>query len=207
MQANHSFFRLGLTGGIGSGKSTVGQMLVDAGAALVDADAISRSVTAPGGSALSAIAQAFGSDYITAEGALDRDRMRTLVFSDATAKQRLETIIHPLVSLATQAQAKAAVEAGHKLLVFDVPLLVESGRWRSQLDGVLVVDCETATQIKRVVARNGLSTEAVQGIIQAQAPRAQRLAAADWVIFNDGLSLEAVRAEVHQIMRDLSCKV
>jgi dephospho-CoA kinase len=207
MQVTHSPFRLGLTGGIGSGKSTVGQMLVDAGAALVDADAISRSVTAPGGSALSAIAQAFGSDYITAEGALDRDRMRTLVFSDATAKQRLETIIHPLVSLATQAQAKAAVEAGHKLLVFDVPLLVESGRWRSQLDGVLVVDCETATQIKRVVARNGLSTEAVQGIIQAQAPRAQRLAAADWVIFNEGLSLDAVRAAVHQIMRDLSCKV
>lgn len=207
MQATPSPFRLGLTGGIGSGKSTVGQMLMDAGAALIDADAISRSVTAPGGSALAAIAQTFGSEYITAEGALDRDRMRTLVFSDTSAKQRLEAIIHPLVSLATQAQANAAVEAGHKLLVFDVPLLVESGRWRAQLDGVLLVDCEVATQIERVMARSGLSAETVQGIIDAQASRAQRLAAADWVIFNDGLLLEAVRAEVHQIMRDLSCKV
>jgi dephospho-CoA kinase len=207
MQATHSPFRLGLTGGIGSGKSTVGEMLMDAGAALIDADAISRSVTAPGGSALSAIAQSFGPDFITAEGALDRNRMRALVFSDASAKQRLEAIIHPLVSSATQAQANAAVEAGHKLLVFDVPLLVESGRWRAQLDGVLVVDCEVETQTERVMARSGLSTEAVKGIIHAQASRAQRLAAADWVIFNDGLSLEAVRAEVHQIMRDLSCKV
>jgi dephospho-CoA kinase len=207
MQTSSTPFRLGLTGGIGSGKSTVGQMLVDAGAALIDADAISRSVTAPGGSALSAIAQAFGPDFITTEGALDRDRMRTLVFSDASAKQRLEAIIHPLVSLATKAQAQAATTADHKLLVFDVPLLVESGRWRAQLDGVLVVDCETDTQIKRVMARNGLSQEAVEGIIHAQATRSQRVQAADWVIFNDALSLDDLRAHVHQIMRDLSCKV
>jgi dephospho-CoA kinase len=207
MQTSPLPFRLGLTGGIGSGKSTVGQMLVDAGAALMDADAIARSVTAPNGSAIAAIAQTFGNEFINADGALDRDRMRALVFSDASAKQRLEAIIHPLVSLATQAQAQAAVEAGHKLLVFDVPLLVESGRWRAQLDGVLVVDCEVATQIERVMARSGLSAEAVQGIITAQATRAQRLLAADWVIFNEGLSLDALHAEVHQIMRDLSCKV
>jgi dephospho-CoA kinase len=200
-------FRLGLTGGIGSGKSTVGQMLVDAGGALIDADAIARSVTAPGAAALTAIAQTFGPEYITQDGALDRDRMRTLVFSDASAKQRLEAIIHPLVSSSTQAQAQAAVNAGHKLLVFDVPLLVESGRWRAQLDGVLVVDCEVATQIERVMTRSGLSAETVQRIIDAQATRAQRLSAADWVIFNEGLSLDALKAKAHQIMRDLSCKV
>jgi dephospho-CoA kinase len=207
MQTSHLPFRLGLTGGIGSGKSTVGQMLIDAGAALMDADAIARSVTAPGGSAIAAISQIFGADFITAEGALNRDRMRTLVFSDASAKQRLEAIIHPLVSLATQAQTQAAIEAGHKLLVFDVPLLVESGRWRAQLDGVLVVDCEAATQIERVMARSGLTAEAVQSIISAQATRTQRLQAADWVIFNEGLSLDTLKGEVHQIMRDLSCKV
>lgn len=200
-------FRLGLTGGIGSGKSTVGTMLANAGAAVVDADAIARSVTAPGGCAIAAITESFGPEFISADGALDRDRMRTLVFSDATAKKRLENIIHPLVSLATQAQAQAAVEAGHKVLVFDVPLLVESGRWRAQLDGVLVVDCEVATQVERVRVRNGLSPEAVHAIIQAQATRAQRLSAADWVIFNDGLSLDALQAEAQQIMRDLSCKV
>jgi dephospho-CoA kinase len=200
-------FRLGLTGGIGSGKSTVGQMLVDAGGALIDADAIARSVTAPGGAALTAIAQTFGPEYITQDGALDRDRMRTLVFSDASAKQRLEAIIHPLVSSSAQAQAQAAANAGHKLLVFDVPLLVESGRWRAQLDGVLVVDCEVATQIERVMTRSGLSAETVQRIIDAQATRAQRLSAADWVIFNEGLSLDALKAKAHQIMRDLSCKV
>jgi len=200
-------FRLGLTGGIGSGKSTVGQMLVDAGGALIDADAIARSVTAPGGAALTAIAQTFGPEYITQDGALDRDRMRMLVFSDASAKQRLEAIIHPLVSSSTQAQAQAAANAGHKLLVFDVPLLVESGRWRAQLDGVLVVDCEVATQIERVMTRSGLSAETVQRIIDAQATRAQRLSAADWVIFNEGLSLDALKAKAHQIMRDLSCKV
>lgn len=207
MQAPLPPFRLGLTGGIGSGKSTVGQMLVEAGAALIDADAIARSVTAPGGSAITAISQVFGSEFINAEGALDRDRMRSLVFSDASAKQRLEAIIHPLVSLATQSQAQTAVNAGHSLLVFDVPLLVESGRWRAQLDGVLVVDCEVATQIERVKSRSGLSAETVQGIINAQATRAQRLQAADWVIFNEGLPLDALKIQVHQIMRDLSCKV
>lgn len=204
MQTSKPPFRLGLTGGIGSGKSTVGAMLANAGAALVDADAISRSVTAPGGSAIEAINQAFGSEFIDAAGALNRERMRALVFSDVTAKKRLENIIHPLVSLATQAQAKAAAEAGYKVLVFDVPLLVESGRWRSQLDGVLVVDCEIATQVERVMTRNGLSPEAVHAIIQAQATRAQRLAAADWVIFNDELSLDDLHAEAQQIMHDLS---
>lgn len=184
--------RLGLTGGIGSGKSSVAAMLVKRGAALVDADAIARSVTAAHGLAIPAIAEAFGADFVTLEGALDRERMRTHVFSDPSAKQRLEGIIHPLVSLETKRQAQAALDAGHRTVVFDVPLLVESGRWRSQVDRVLVVDCLVETQIQRVMARNNFSRDTVEKIIAAQATREQRLAAADWVIYNDALSLQAL---------------
>ena len=184
--------RLGLTGGIGSGKSSVAAMLVKRGAALVDADAIARSVTAAHGLAIPAIAEAFGADFVTPEGALDRERMRAHVFSDPSAKQRLEGIIHPLVSLETKRQAQAALDAGHRTVVFDVPLLVESGRWRSQVDRVLVVDCLVETQIQRVMARNNFSRDTVEKIIAAQATREQRLAAADWVIYNDALSLQAL---------------
>ena len=191
--------RLGLTGGIGSGKTTVARMLSDMGAAIIDADAIARSVTAPGGGAIAAIAAEFGAGFITAEGALDRDRMRELAFADATAKRRLEAIIHPLVGMETTRQAEQAAQAGQHCLVFDVPLLVESGRWRQQLDRVLVVDCSPQTQIERVVARSSLTREAVQKIIDAQASREHRLAAADMVIANEGLSLAALRAEVSQI--------
>ena len=194
-----SALRLGLTGGIGSGKTTVARMLSDMGAAVIDADAIARSVTAPGGGAIAAIAAEFGAGFITAEGALDRDRMRELAFADATAKRRLEAIIHPLVGLETNRQAEQAAQAGQRCLVFDVPLLVESGRWRQQLDRVLVVDCSPQTQIERVVARSSLTREAVQKIIDAQARREHRLAAADMVIANEGLSLAALRAEVSQI--------
>ena len=186
--------RIGLTGGIGSGKSTVGQMLQERGAAIIDADAIARSVTATQGAAMPAIAQSFGADFITPDGALDRERMRAHVFSHPEAKQTLEAIIHPLVAQETQRQAQHAVANGHHTLVFDVPLLVESGaRWRAQVDRVLVVDCLEETQIQRVMARNGWDREVVQAIISAQATRAQKLAAADWVIANEGISLEALR--------------
>ena len=188
--------RLGLTGGIGSGKSTVAQMLAARGAAVIDSDAIARSVTAANGSAMPAIAEAFGKEFVTPEGALDRDRMRALVFSDPSAKLRLEAIVHPLVGMATQAQAQAAIQAGHTLLVFDVPLLVESPRWRKLVDKVLVVDCLESTQIERVIARSGLARDAVQNIIQAQATRAQRLAAADITLFNEGLDLEQLQVAV-----------
>lgn len=184
--------RLGLTGGIGSGKSSVAAMLVKRGAVLVDADAISRSVTAAHGLAIPAIAGTFGADFVTPEGALDRERMRAHVFSDPSAKQRLEDIIHPLVSLETKRQAQAALDAGHRTVVFDVPLLIESGRWRSQVDRVLVVDCLVETQIQRVMARNNFSRDTVEKIIASQATREQRLAAADWVIYNDALSLQAL---------------
>ena len=188
--------QLGLTGGIGSGKSTVAQMLAARGAAVIDSDAIARSVTAANGSAMPAIAEAFGKEFVTPEGALDRDRMRALVFSDPSAKLRLEAIVHPLVGMATQAQAQAAIHAGHTLLVFDVPLLVESPRWRKLVDKVLVVDCLESTQIERVIARSGLARDAVQNIIQAQATRAQRLAAADITLFNEGLDLEQLQVAV-----------
>lgn len=189
--------RIGLTGGIGSGKSTVGLMLHELGAAVIDADAIARRVTASQGSAMTAIAQTFGADFISPDGALDRERMRAHVFSHPEAKQALEAIIHPLVAQETQRQAQHAIANGHHALVFDVPLLVESGtRWRAQVDRVLVVDCSEETQIERVMARNGWSRETVQAIITAQASRAQKLAAADWVIDNEGISLEALRASV-----------
>ncbi|WP_310626916.1 dephospho-CoA kinase [Limnohabitans sp.] len=184
--------RIGLTGGIGSGKSTVATLLVKCGCALVDADAIARHVTAASGTAMTAIAANFGADFVLPNGALDRDRMRAHVFNHPSAKQRLEAIIHPLVAIETERQAQAAVEAGHWTIVFDVPLLVESDRWRTQVDRVLVVDCLVETQIQRVMARNNFLEETVKNIIAAQARRAQRLAAADWVIYNDKLSLQAL---------------
>ncbi len=193
-----STVRIGLTGGIGSGKSTVAAMLAERGAAIVDADAISRSVTAAGGSALPAIAAQFGAALIGGDGALDRTAMRELVYRDAGARQRLEAIVHPLVAQETERQARQAIDGGAPMLVFDVPLLVESGaRWRAQVDRVLVVDCDPDTQIERVMARNQFARDEVERILQAQATRAQRLAAADAVLFNGaGVTLAALRSQV-----------
>lgn len=191
--------RIGLTGGIGSGKSTVGRMLVACGAALVDADEVSRQLTAPGGAALAALAERFGTRSIAPDGAMDRDYMRQLVFGDPAVKQQLEAIIHPLVGQEVFRQSSEAVAAGHACIVFDIPLLVESGRWRQQLDRVLVVDCREATQIERVMARNGLAREMIAKIMAAQASRSQRLAAADICLYNDGLSLAALERQVRQL--------
>jgi len=191
---------LGLTGGIGSGKSTVARMLAADGATVVDADAIARGVTAPGGAAIVPIAQTFGADLLTEDGALHRDRMRALVFSDPATKQRLEAIIHPLVAQETDRQARAALAHGARTLVFDVPLLVESGaRWRTKVHRVLVVDCQVETQIQRVMARNGLTRPEVEKIIAAQASRTQRLAAADIVLYNDDLTLAELQDELTQL--------
>lgn len=189
-------FQVGLTGGIGSGKSTVANLLARLGAAIIDADAIARQLTTHGGLAMPAIAQQFGADFITTQGALDRERMRALAFSDPGAKQKLEAIIHPLVAEETARQADAAGQADYPCLVFDVPLLVESTRWRQKVDHVLVVDCLAETQIVRVMARNALSRTAIEAVIRAQSTRLQRLKAADSVIFNDGLSLQGLSAEV-----------
>ncbi|MDE3233279.1 MAG: dephospho-CoA kinase [Pseudomonadota bacterium] len=193
--------RLGLTGGIGSGKSTVAAFLAQAGAAVMDADAISRALTQAGGQAIPAILAEFGETLITPEGAMNRDAMRALVFSNPQTKRQLEAIIHPLVAQALQAQTQAAIEAGKKCLVFDVPLLVESGeRWRRQVDWVCVVDCQTDTQIQRVMARSQLARPEIEAIMAQQASRAQRLASADAVIYNDGLDLDQLERAVHEMM-------
>ena len=189
-------WRIGLTGGIGSGKSTAAKVLAQLGAAVIDADALARSVTAPGGTAIPALRTAFGEAVLDAQGGLDRQRMRELAFTDAQVKKQLEAIVHPLVKQAIDQQAQSALAAGARVLVFDIPLLVESGRWRSQVDGVLVIDCSTETQIARVQARNGWPREQILAVIQAQASREQRQAAADWLIVNEGLALKAFEAAV-----------
>jgi dephospho-CoA kinase len=191
--------RIGLTGGIGSGKSTIAGILVAHGAAVVDADAISRAVTAAGGAAVPEIAALFGGELITPEGAMHRERMRQLVFDDPSARRRLESIVHPWVSRETLHQYGQAVAGGSACVIFDVPLLVESGRWRQQLDQVLVVDCSEKTQIDRVMARNGWPREVVEKIMAGQASRAQRLSAADICLYNDGLSLASLEALVRQL--------
>ena len=196
--------RLGLTGGIGSGKSTVANVFTKLGAAVIDADAISRGVTAPGGAAIAQLAAEFGADFITSQGALDRDRMRSLVYADARARKRLEAIVHPLVGQEIARQTDAATRSGHQCLVFDIPLLVESSHWRRDLHKVLVIDCSEARQLERVMARSALtgspmSRETVQGIIRSQATRAERLRASDAVIFNDTTDLIHLEAEVTQL--------
>ena len=192
---------LGLTGGIGSGKSTVASVLARAGAAVMDADAISRSLTQPGGRAIPAILAEFGETLISPDGAMDREAMRALVFSNPSSKRQLEAIVHPLVGQVLQEQSNAAVAAGQACLVYDVPLLVESGdRWRRQVDWVCVVDCEVETQIQRVMARNQLGRADVDRIISQQASRQQRLACADAVIFNEGIDLAHLEHLVHEMM-------
>lgn len=192
-------FRLGLTGGIGSGKSTVAAFFEQMGASIIDADAISRGATAPGGSAIAALQAMFGPGLLTEDGALDRVKMRDIIYSDPAAKVRLETIVHPLVGQAIAQQASQAEMAGARCTVFDIPLLVESKHWRTTLDRVLVIDCTTETQVARVAARNGLARQEIDKILAAQASRTQRLACADWVVFNDDISLDDLRQQVQQI--------
>lgn len=190
--------RIGLTGGIGSGKSTVAAMLVEAGAALVDTDAIARALTEPLGAALPALAEAFGPEVIAADGALDRERMRALAFAAPQVRARLESILHPMIGDRARSEGER-LGAGGRPVVFDVPLLAESGHWRARVERVLVVDCEETTQEARVVARSGWSPDAVRRVMAQQAARAQRRAIADAVIYNEALSLPALRAQVHAL--------
>ena len=188
--------KIGLTGGIGSGKSTVADFWREAGAAVIDTDAIARQLSGSGGAAMPAIAVEFGPTMLTPDGALNRSAMRDLAFSDPSAKQRLEAILHPLIGAQTQVESAAAEQAGARLIIFDVPLLVESGRWRHRVERVLVVDCAEQTQLNRVAARPGWTHAAAAAVLAAQASRAQRRACADAVIYNDGLSLQALKAQV-----------
>lgn len=192
--------RLGLTGGIGSGKSTVARLLQQHGAALIDADAVSRAATAAGGSAIEALRAEFGPDFITPDGALDRDRMRAHVFAHPAARQSLEAIVHPIVRADMERQYQAA---NSDCVVFDIPLLVESPGWRERLDTVWVVDASPETQVQRVMQRNGWPRAQVEAVLAAQASRAQRLAVADTVIDNDRVTLEALADTVASAYAEL----
>ncbi|KVU01258.1 dephospho-CoA kinase [Burkholderia ubonensis] len=184
---------VGLTGGIGSGKTTVADLFAARGASIVDTDLIAHRITAPGGLAMPAIEQAFGPDFVAADGSLDRAKMRTLIFSDDAARRRLEAITHPLIRTETDREGR---EARGAYVMFVVPLLVESGSWKSRVDRVLVVDCDVETQIARVMRRNRFTREQVEAIIARQATRDARLAAADDVIVNDATTPDALAAQV-----------
>jgi dephospho-CoA kinase len=190
-------FVVGLTGGIGSGKSTVADLFVQRGVTLVDTDAIAHALTAPGGAAIPALQKAFGEHLLCANGGLDRVAMRRLVFTDASAKARLETILHPMIRAESDRLCAAAQSP---YVVLAVPLLVESGTYRQRCDRILVVDCDEATQVARVMARNGMTESEVRSIIAAQATREVRLAAADDVVDNSGApeTLPAIVEKLHQ---------
>jgi dephospho-CoA kinase len=183
MADSASRFSVGLTGGIGSGKTTVADMFAARSAAIIDTDLIAHSLTASNGAAIPEIRSAFGSEFVTQDGAMDRAKMRSHVFADSSAKARLEAILHPLIRTETE---RAARVAQGDYLLFVVPLLVESGSWKERVSRVLVVDCAEETQVRRVMNRSGLPEVQVRAIMAAQVNRRQRLEAADDIIDNDG---------------------
>jgi dephospho-CoA kinase len=186
---------VGLTGGIGSGKSTVAERFARLGVPVIDTDVIARALTAAGGAALPQIRAVFGDAVMQADGSLDRGALRRRVFADAAERRRLEAILHPRIRQAVEA-ALAALDAPYVLVV--IPLLVETGGYRDLLDRVLVIDCPEALQIERVMARSGLAREEAAAILAAQAGRAERLAAADDVIVNTGAP-EVLELEVEAL--------
>ena len=196
--------KIGLTGGIGSGKSTVARRFAALGALVVDTDALAHALTAPGGAAIGRIAAAFGANMIGADGAMDRAQMRALVFDQPAERQRLEAILHPMIGAATRDEAQRATPG--QAIVFDVPLLTESGSWRARVDRVVIVDCAPATQVARVVQRSGWTAEAVERTIAQQASRAQRRAIADAVIVNETLSLGQLEGEVDALWTGWTAK-
>lgn len=175
-------FSVGLTGGIGSGKTTVADMFSARGAAVIDTDQIAHQLTSVGGTALPAIRVQFGDDFFTPDGAMNRAKMRDYVFVDSTARKRLESILHPLIRIETE---RAAKQAHGAYLLFVVPLLVESNTWQDRVSRILVVDCPEELQVKRVMQRNGLSESQVRAIMATQATRDARRAVADDIILND----------------------
>ena len=190
----------GLTGGIGSGKSTVAQQLGELGARVVDTDEISHQLTARDGLALPAIRQTFGTEYIMADGALDRTHMRKLIFGNPDAKQRLQDILHPLILAQAKVLAAAPTTAPYTLVV--VPLLFESGCYRDWLQRVIVVDCPESEQVRRTMLRNGLVEPTVRAIMAQQIERTARLRLADEIIHNDG-DLSVLKIQVSQLHQRL----
>jgi dephospho-CoA kinase len=192
-------FVVGLTGGIGSGKSTVADLFALRGALLVDTDLIAHELTGANGAAMAGIRAAFGDSVVSKDGGLDRGAMRRLVFSDSTAKARLEAILHPMIRAESAARCVAAA-ASESYVLLVVPLLVESGDYRQRVDRILVVDCDEAVQVARVMARSGLTASEVQAIIAAQASRAERRAAADDLVLNNE-GRDALLAPVENLHR------
>ena len=183
---------IGLTGGIGSGKSSAARLFQELGAGVVDTDQIAHELTGSGGAAITEIRRQFGADYIAADGGLDRAKMRRLAFSDNAAKKKLETILHPLIRKQAMAQI-AATRQPYVLVV--VPLLFETGAYRELVSRVLVVDCEEAQQIARTMQRSRLTTDEVRAIMAAQLPRNERLDRADDVLHNDD-DMDALRRQI-----------
>lgn len=179
-------FVVGLTGGIGSGKSLAAERFAALGVPVVDTDAIAHELTAEGGAALAPIRAAFGAAVLTPAGALDRAALRRIVFADAAARARLEAILHPLIRSEAERRLRRPAGADFPYAVLVVPLLIESGDYRARVDRICVVDCPEETQIARVMARSGMARAEVEAIMAAQASRAARLAAADDVVDNAG---------------------
>lgn len=190
-------FVVGLTGGIGSGKSAAAAEFERLGASVIDTDAIAHELTAAGGAALDEIRKVFGPDVLAASGALDRDKMRTRVFADPAAKKALEALLHPMIR---EESRRRIARARGPYVIHVVPLLVESPDYRSRVDRVLVIDAPEELQVERVRSRSGLSEAQVRAIVAAQATRAERLAAADDVIENRG-TIEALREQVAALHR------
>jgi len=191
-------FVVGLTGGIGSGKSAAAERFAALGAVVVDTDLIAHQLTATGGDAIPALQQEFGKQIVASDGALDRAAMRALAFSDATARQRLEAILHPMIRARSDAEVVAALGAPYVVLV--VPLLAESQRYRERCDRIAVVDVPESVQLERVIRRSGLAREQVEAIMAAQASRAQRRAIADDLIDNSG-DIAALHRQVDALDR------
>ncbi|MBT0569396.1 dephospho-CoA kinase [Curvibacter sp. CHRR-16] len=194
---------IGLTGGIGSGKSTAGRFFAECGGTVIEADAISHQLTAAGGAAIAAIRKQLGDSFVLPDGSLDRQRTREHIFQTPHAKQTLEHILHPLIRHAMLENASAAQEQGQRLIVMDIPLLAESPQWKPLLDCICVVDCDESTQIKRVMQRNGLTSDQVQQIMHNQASRSERLACADMVLRNDTQDLMNLRQQVTSVCQQL----
>jgi len=192
-----SAFVVGLTGGIGSGKSSVADLFVEQGAVLVDTDAIAHELTGPGGAAMPALIAEFGPEIADGRGALDRAAMRQRAFADPVARGRLEAILHPQIRRLSDERCRAAASP---YVILAVPLLVESGAYRERCSRIVVVDCPESLQIQRVMARNGLSMAEVEAIMAAQATRQQRLAVADEVVHNDA-DFDTLRAQVRVLHR------
>lgn len=199
-------WHIGITGGIGSGKSTVAKILAQLHAHIVDADKIAHACTSNNGAAVESIRQNFGDSYVDAHGNMRRDAMRALVFQDKQAKNTLESIVHPIVLKQIQAQADAAERAGVSIIIYELPLLVESEHWHKRLHKVWVVESDHETQIQRCIQRNQLSRPQIEAILKQQASNNERRNIADAVVINGAnTDINQLSAQIHALIADFGC--